>query len=150
MEIPMNPQDSKQLVIAAWQAFASRDNERIAALFSDDAEWLAPIGNATALAMPYTHHMIGREQIAHFIAVEFGKLFCADVKVDFRGVYAEDDVVIVEERMQATLSNGHHYDVDYCFIFEPRDGLIARVREYMDTLKGARMVFGSLDRVPAA
>jgi hypothetical protein len=24
------------------------------------------------------------------------------------------------------------------------------VREYMDTLKGARMVFGSLDRVPAA
>ena len=47
----MNPQDSKQLVIAAWQAFASRDKERIAALFSDDAEWLAPVGNATALAM---------------------------------------------------------------------------------------------------
>ena len=46
--------------------------------------------------------------------------------------------------------HGHHYDVDYCFIFELRDGLIARVREYMDTLKGARMVFGSLDRVPAA
>jgi len=92
----------------------------------------------------------GREQIAHFIAVEFGKLFCADVKVDFRGVNAEDDVVIVEERMQATLSNGHHHDVDYCFIFELRDGLIARVRELMHTLKGARMVFGSLDRVPAA
>jgi ketosteroid isomerase-like protein len=48
------------------------------------------------------------------------------------------------------LSNGHHYDVDYCFIFELRHGLIARVREYMDTLKGARMVFGSLDRVPVS
>jgi ketosteroid isomerase-like protein len=53
-------------------------------------------------------------------------------------------------RRQATLSNGHPCDVDDCFIFELRDGLIARVREYMDTLKGARMVFGSLDRVPAA
>ena len=53
-------------------------------------------------------------------------------------------------RRQATLSNGHHYDVDHCFIFELRHGLIARMREYMDTLKGARMVFGSLDRVPAA
>jgi uncharacterized protein len=118
-------------------------------VFSDDAEWLAPNGNATALAMPYTNHMIGREQIAHFIAVEFGKLFCADVKVDFRGFYAENNVVVVEERMQATLSNGHPYDVEYCFIFELRDGLIRRVREYMDTLKGARMIFGSLDRVPA-
>jgi|KBSMisStaDraftv2_1062788.scaffolds.fasta_scaffold264525_2 ketosteroid isomerase-like protein len=146
----MNPQDSKHLVIAAWQAFASRDKERIAALFSDDAEWLAPAGNATALAMPYTHHMKGREQIAHFIAVEFGRLFHADVTLDFRGFYGEGDVVIVEERMQATLSNGNYYDVDYCFVFELKDGLIARVREYMDTLKGARMVFGSLDRVPAA
>jgi uncharacterized protein len=145
----MNSQESKQLVIAAWQAFASRDKQRVASMFSDDAEWLAPKGNATALAMPYTNHMVGREQIAHFIAVEFGKLFHADLKVDFRGFYAEDDVVIVEERMQATLSNGLHYDVEYCFIFELKDGLITRVREYMDTLKGARMIFGSLDQVPA-
>jgi ketosteroid isomerase-like protein len=145
----MNSQENKQLVIAAWEAFASRDKQRIAAVFSDDAEWLAPKGNSTALALPYTHHMIGREQIAHFIAVEFGKLFRADVKVDFRGFYAESDVVIVEERMQATLSNGHLYDVEYCFIFKLKDGLIERVREYMDTLKAARMVFGSLDRVPA-
>ncbi|HWX06550.1 MAG TPA: nuclear transport factor 2 family protein [Bradyrhizobium sp.] len=144
----MNSQENKQHVIAAWEAFASRDKQRIAAMFSDDAEWLAPKGNATALAVPYTNHMIGREQIAHFIAVEFGKLFCADVKVDFRGFYAENDVVIVEERMRATLSNGHPYDVEYCFIFELKDGLIRRVREYMDTLKGARMVFGSLDRLP--
>jgi len=149
MESNMISEASKQLVIAAWQAFASRDKQRIAAVFSEDAEWLAPKGNATALAMPYTNHMIGREQIAHFIAVELGKLFCADIKVDFRGFYAEGNVVIVEERMQAKLSNGRDYDVEYCFIFELEDGLIRRVREYMDTLKGARMVFGSLDRVPA-
>lgn len=144
----MNSQENKDIVIAAWQAFASRDKQRIAAVFTDDAEWLAPKGNSTALALPYTNHMIGREQIAHFIAVEFGKLF-TDVKVDFRAFHAENDAVIVEERMQATLSNGQPYDVEYCFVFKLRNGLIERVREYMDTLKAARMVFGSLDRVPA-
>ena len=70
----MNSRENKQLVTAAWEAFASRDKQRIAALFSNDAEWLPPKGKATALAMPYTNQMIGRGAIAHFIAVEFGKL----------------------------------------------------------------------------
>ena len=34
----MTSQQNKQLVIAAWQAFASRDKERSAAVFSEDAE----------------------------------------------------------------------------------------------------------------
>ena len=59
----MNPQASKQLVIAAWQAFASRDKERIAALFSDDAEWLAPVGNATAPAMGAFQERRKRERL---------------------------------------------------------------------------------------
>jgi hypothetical protein len=45
--------------------------------------------------------------------------------------------------MSATLANGNHYTNDYCFVFELRDGLIHRVREYMDTAKGMRMVFAS-------
>jgi hypothetical protein len=39
--------------------------------------------------------------------------------------------------MQATLAHGGHYENDYCFVFELRDGLIHRVREYMDTQRGA-------------
>jgi uncharacterized protein len=61
----------------------------------------------------------------------------ADVSLGFRGFYAEGDVVVVEVRMQATLAHGGHYDNDYCFIFEMRNGLVARVREYMDTQRGA-------------
>jgi ketosteroid isomerase-like protein len=38
--------------------------------------------------------------------------------------------------------NGNHYANDYCFVFELRDGLIHRVREYMDTARGHRMIFG--------
>ena len=139
----MTAKNSKHVVLAAWQALASRDPQRIAAMFAKDAEWLAPQGNATAIALNSTSHMIGREQIAQSFGSDIWKLFTANVKVEFRGVYADGDVVIVEERMQATLANGNAYDNDYCFVFEVENGLIRRVREYMDTAKGHRMIFAT-------
>jgi ketosteroid isomerase-like protein len=72
-----------------------------------------------------------------FLTSEFRTVFVSDVRIDLRGVYADGDTVIVEERMRATLANGGHYDNDYCFIFEMQDGRIRRVREYMDTKRGA-------------
>ena len=44
---------------------------------------------------------------------------------------------MVEQRLRGTLAHGGHYDNDYCFIFELEQGLITRVREYMDTPRGA-------------
>ena len=136
----MNSADSKAQVAAAWKIFATRDPERIGALFTEDAEWLAPHGNATALALKAPSHLIGRARIAHFIGVEFGTVFCRDVAIEFRGILAEGDRVVVETRLSATLAHGGAYDNDYCFIFELEDGLIRRVREYMDTAKGLRQM----------
>jgi uncharacterized protein len=127
--------DSKHVVLAAWRTLATRDPQRIAPMFTEDAEWLAPNGNATALALNGPSRIVGREQIAQTFGSEVWKLFTADVKVEFRGVYAEGDIVIVEQRMRATLANGNAYDNDYCFVFEVENGLIRRVREYMDTAK---------------
>lgn len=131
---------SKEIVQGAWKAFASRDPEQIAEFFTEDAEWLAQAGNATAIALQMTHHMIGREVIARFLAVDFRRLYVADVSVDFRGFYADGDIVVVEETMTATLADDRPYANDYCFVFELRDGRIHRVREYMDTASGHRQV----------
>lgn len=141
----MTSQQSREMVQGAWRAFASRDPEQVSAVFTEDAEWLAPAGNATAVALGGTNHMVGREAIVHFLTVDFPRLFTKDVTVTFRGFHADGDVVVVEETMEATLSNGNSYSNDYCFVFELRDGLIHRVREYMDTARGARMVFAGQD-----
>jgi uncharacterized protein len=138
----MTPEQNKRTVSDAWKAFASHDAARIAAWFTEDAEWLAPQRNATALALGIPDHMIGRKAIVHFLAEMFPKLFVSDVTVDFRSRYCEGDTVIVELRIQALLANGRKYDNDYCFIFELRDGRIARMREYMDTQKGHACIFG--------
>jgi ketosteroid isomerase-like protein len=138
----MDAAQSKQIVQSAWQTFASRDPVRIAQCLTPDAEWLAPPANATATALAKTNHMAGADTIAAFLATGFRKLFVDNVKIDFRGFHADTDVVIVEYRMTATLRDGRPYDNDYCLIFELKDGRIHRVREYMDTLRGHRMIFG--------
>ncbi|WP_426609135.1 nuclear transport factor 2 family protein [Bradyrhizobium sp. McL0616] len=131
----------KDVVLNAWKTFSSRDAKRIAALFTDDAEWIAPKGNAAAVALDHTDHMVGADQIARFIAQEMHRMF-SSVDIAFRGVYADGDVVIVEERMRATLAGGKPYENDYCFVFTVAGDRIGKVREYMDTRKGWRMVFG--------
>ncbi|OKO84668.1 nuclear transport factor 2 family protein [Bradyrhizobium sp. AS23.2] len=131
----------RNIVLNAWKTFSSRDADRIAAVFTDDAEWIAPKGNATAVALDHTDHMVGARQIARFIAQEMHRLF-ADIDIAFRGVYADGDVVIVEERMRATLPDGKPYENDYCFVFTVAGMRIREVREYMDTRGGWRMVFG--------
>lgn len=138
----MAPEHNKQTIVDAWKTFGSRDAQRIAAVFTEDAEWLAPKGNATALALGFTGHMIGREVIVRFLAEEFHKLFVADVSVEFLGIYCDGRTVIVEERMRATLASGRKYDNNYCFFFEFTDGRISKVREYMDTQRGRACIFG--------
>jgi uncharacterized protein len=124
----------RDIVLNAWKTFSSRDAERIAALFTEDAEWIAPEGNATAVALDHTDHMVGARQIARFIAQEMHRMF-SGVDIAFRGVYADGDVVIVEERMRATLAGGKPYENDYCFVFIVAGEQIREVREYMDTRK---------------
>jgi uncharacterized protein len=134
----MTSASNKQLVINAWKVFATRDADRVRAVFAPDAEWLAPADNATARALDGTHRLVGRDRIVRFLTEEFGTVFVDDVTMDFGGFYADDDTVVVETRLRATLAHGGHYDNEYCFVFELEEGRIKRVREYMDTQRGAR------------
>lgn len=136
----MHSPTAKEIVLNAWQTFRARDTDQIAALFTPDAEWIAPARNATAVALDHADHMIGPEQIARFIASEMHRLFF-DIDITFRAVHADGDSVIVEERMRATLPGGKAYDNDYCFVFVVTGGRIKQVREYMDTRKGWHMIF---------
>lgn len=139
----MDSTNPKEVVINAWKTFKTRDARLIAELFTPDAEWIAPAGNATAVALKHTDHMIGPDRIAYFIASEMHHLF-SNVDISFRGIHADGDTVIVEERMRATLPGGKPYENDYCFAFVLSGERIKLVREYMDTRKGWQMIFEPL------
>ncbi|SDX05363.1 hypothetical protein SAMN05216215_100760 [Saccharopolyspora shandongensis] len=133
---------SRSIIQNAFQALAGNDPEKISAVFTEDAEWLSPPGNATAVALGAPDHMVGREAIVRFFADDFPRLFARDVTVAFHGLHVDGERVVVEATMTATLANGNDYGNDYCFVFELRDGLIHRAREYADTARGHRMIFG--------
>lgn len=56
--------NSQSIIQHALQAFASNDPDRIAAVLTEDAEWLSQPGNATAVALDTTHHMVGQDACA--------------------------------------------------------------------------------------
>jgi uncharacterized protein len=142
----MQTRTSKEHVLDAWQAFATGDPERVSAVLTDDAQWLAPALNATAMAIDGTHHLIGRDRIVRFITREFPAVFVADRAMDVQHLFADGDTVVLEARLRATLANGAHYGNEYCFVLELQDGRIHRVREYMDTRLGVELFDAVPDR----
>lgn len=135
--------DSKQAALAVWQAFATRDAGRIRAVLTDDAEWRAPPGNATAIALGVTDHMIGADAIVRFILDDYPRLFCNGMRIEPISLTAEESRVVFEQRQIATLAGGRDYALDYVFIFEMQGSRVRRIREYMDTRSGHGQVFGA-------
>jgi uncharacterized protein len=138
----MDEASSKQAALSVWRAFSTRDVEQIKAVLTEDAEWLAPAGNATAVALGGSSHMVGAAAIANFIARDFGRLFVRDVSIAVAGVLAEGNIVVFEQRLRATLVNGRDYDNLSCVVLEMAGGRARRIREYMDTARGFQMMFG--------
>jgi len=135
---------SDDTVSRALGALAGGDPEQISAVFTEDAEWLSPPGNATATALGATHHMVGRDAIARFFAEDFPRLFARDLDVAVHGSHTDGERATVEATVAATLPDGSRYANDYCFVFELRGGLVHRVREYTDTARGHRLVRGEV------
>jgi ketosteroid isomerase-like protein len=127
----------------AWKAFASRDPEVIRAALTEDATWTAPARNATQVALGLPIDLLdSREGIILFLVSHFRKLFPHGAEFEFTKIIAEGDVVVFEQRMRATTINGRQYDNRYCWVFEMEGARVRRIREYMDTFGGYRMIFG--------
>jgi ketosteroid isomerase-like protein len=136
------PEENKQFVLASYQAFATREKDRVAAYFAADAEWNAPERNATAVALGQSAGFMGREAIVAYLTGTVGGDLLKGSKVKLLSVTADGDSVVVEQRFEATVCNGRPYRLDYCFIFVLSDGLIQQVRTYFDTASGFAQMFG--------
>ncbi|MEU3273521.1 nuclear transport factor 2 family protein [Saccharomonospora sp. NPDC006951] len=146
---PMTNAPSKSIVENAFQAFAGHDPAEIAAVLTEDAEWLSPRENATAVALEAPDHLIGRDAIVRFFSEDFPRLFVRDLALTVNGLHADGERATLEATMRATLADGLPYSNDYCFVFELKDGLIHRVREYVDTSREHRLIFGNGTRTRA-
>ncbi|MES3001048.1 MAG: nuclear transport factor 2 family protein [Pseudomonadota bacterium] len=138
----MKASETKQIVKNAWKAFSTRDPAQIEAVFTPDAIWHAPPGNATGVALGYTEFDLTRDVIVRFLSREMATLFVAVVQSTPRSLTAEGATAVLETTFQGRVSNGRWYENDYCFVIEVKDGRIHRMREYMDTQRGFLGIFG--------
>lgn len=135
--------DTRAAAMAVWQAFGSRDPEQIRAVLTEDAQWIAPPDNATAVALGSSaEDILTVDGIIHFLTVEFRKLFPDGADFQFTKVVVEGSTAVFEQRMRAKTANGRDYDNRYCWVFEMEGTRVRRMREYMDTHNGYRMIFG--------
>ena len=104
-------EENKQFVLASYQAFATREKDRIAAYFAPDAEWNAPEPNATAVALGQPAGFMGREAIVTYLTGTVGGDVFKGSKVELLSVIADGDSVVVEQRFEATVCNGPGYKI---------------------------------------
>ncbi|MCB1527775.1 MAG: nuclear transport factor 2 family protein [Hyphomicrobiaceae bacterium] len=135
--------DTKSAALNVWASFKSRDRAKILDALTDDVEWIAPKDNATAIALGVTDHMIGKDAIANFILDDLRRLFSNGLDIEPITVTVEGNRAVFEQMQKADLSNGRRYENAYVFIFEMEGHKVHRIREYMDTWNGYKMVFGN-------
>ena len=129
--------ENKKIVQAAFDRWAKGDGD-VFQLLSDDVRWT--ITGTSVLAGTYT----SRAQFLEAIR-PIGARLSSPIRPTVQSIVAEDDVVVVVWRGQATALDGQPYDNEYSWHMRLRDGAIVEVFAFLDT----PTLDDLLERVPA-
>jgi ketosteroid isomerase-like protein len=122
---PMGTTENKQIVRAAFDAWADGDGDFFR-LLSDDVRWT--ITGTSVLAGTYT----SRSQFLEAIR-PIGARLSGPITPTVQSIVAEHDVVVVLWRGHATALDGQPYDNEYSWHMRLRDGAIVEVTAFLDT-----------------
>jgi uncharacterized protein len=131
----MKTEETRALIGRYLEARAANDAPALDALLTDDAEWHLP---RSADAGPF----IGREKVLEALTGGVsGKLFdLSTTKRDAWKVIVDGDTAAVQQKLSATTLQGAEYVNEYCWVYTCRDGKVARMVEYADTLHAGRVL----------
>ncbi|MBK7947639.1 MAG: nuclear transport factor 2 family protein [Deltaproteobacteria bacterium] len=108
----------------------------IAELFAADARWLAP------QSAPVGRLHEGLEAVLALMASGIGLYDSTrPMEIERTASLAGDELVYIEMTIRATTGSGEPYENHYVMVFALRDGRIAEVREYVDSLYAQRKLF---------
>lgn len=127
---------SKALVLDYMGALAKGDFTALRAFFGPDSTW------TLAGDLPLSRTWIGPAEIFdEFIPAMFTRLVPESMEFEFESLIAEGEQVLAEWNTRGLARSGGRYDQHCLAVFTVRDGKIAAVREYIDTLHAQTVVF---------
>jgi uncharacterized protein (TIGR02246 family) len=128
--------DARAVLQSFLDALVAGDLNGIAASFTEDATW------SLHGTLPLAGVRRGREAIVDFL-VGAGALYAPGSQTfTFGEITAEENRAVLEWQVTGTAAaTGKPYDDEYCAVFVMRDGRIAEVREYLDSLHAGDTLF---------
>lgn len=129
-------ENNKQLVETAWRAYVAGDPAEAFACMAPDVRWIFR-GEFPGMSSV----VIGHAPLKSMKDAAVG-LFPEGLKQEIRSVIGDGDTVVLEYRAYGRTANGRYYDNEYCAIFTVKDGKIQEVREFTDTQRITKIVFG--------
>ena len=127
METSMSSNSNRQAVVEAYAAMAAGNPAPYLDLLSDDVS-ITMFGSHR-----FARTFRGKEEIHKDLFGPIRETLDGSIRMDVSNAIAENDMVIVEARGEATTKDGRDYKNTYCFVFKFSDGKIIESREYMDT-----------------
>jgi uncharacterized protein len=135
-------QETRQLIARFLEAHERGDAKAIRELMAEDATWHLP---PSAGVGPFT----GPDQVSAALAGAAADnwLDVSTIKRHVTNVVADGDTAVALESKTASTHGGELYANDYVWVITCRDGLIAQIRNFTDTLHADRL-FGLDNKTP--
>ncbi len=127
---------SKNVVLEYMNALVEGDFTALRRFFGPDTTW------TLAGDLPLSRTWTGPDEILdEFIPAMLARLVPESMEFEFLGLIGDGDQVLAEWNTRGLARSGGHYDQHCLAVFTVRDGRIASVREYFDTLHAKTVVF---------
>jgi ketosteroid isomerase-like protein len=122
-------EQNEQIVRNFFKVLSTGELENIRKTLHADASWTPMVKNVPGAGVHAPRDVI----VDRFLAPVRGLFEDGDPKTTIDNIFAKGDVVCVESRGKGKLRNGKTYDNQYCWVIEVKDGLVWKIREYMDS-----------------
>ena len=119
----------EQIVLDFFRILSTGELEAIRKTLHPDAEWRPMVENIPGAGIYGPRDVI----IDTFLAPVRGMFAPGDPKTTVNTIASAGDFVMCESRGLGKLADGRTYDNRYAWALELKDGLVHRIREYMDS-----------------
>lgn len=122
-------EQNEQVVRNFFKVLSTGELENIRKTLHPDASWTPMVKNVPGAGVHAPRDVI----VDKFLAPVRGLFEDGDPKTTIDNIFAKGNVVCVESHGRGKLRNGKIYDNQYCWVIEVKDGLVWKIREYMDS-----------------
>ncbi|MEZ4279397.1 MAG: nuclear transport factor 2 family protein [Myxococcota bacterium] len=131
-----SPVARNQALVDRYFELLQKGDPGIGELFTPDARWLAP------QSAPVGRLHEGRDAVLRLMGSGLGLYdLSRPMEIERTASLAGDPLVYIEMTIRATTKAGEPYENHYVMVFQLRDGRIAEVREYVDSLYAQCLLF---------